>query len=70
MKAAKLLRKRNLLPSCRIPRTVLDNLSGMSVESDRRGQDQIEWICDREQDDHLPRHKFRFDLVRDPQRGH
>jgi hypothetical protein len=43
-----------LLPGSRIPRAVPDDLSGVTVEADGGREDQIEWVHDRENNDHLP----------------
>ena len=56
-----------LAPCSRIPRTVLDRLPCMSIESERRRKDKVKRILDGEAKNHPPRHEVRLDLVRDPQ---
>ena len=40
----------------------------MTVQAYRGGKNQIKGVLNGEHDNHPPRNKFRFDLIRDPQR--
>ena len=40
----------------------------MTVQAYRGRKNQIKGVLNREHDNHPPRNKFRFDLIRDPQR--
>ena len=40
----------------------------MTVQTYGGRKNQIKGVLNREHDNHPPRNKFRFDLIRDPQR--
>lgn len=55
-----------LLPGCRIPGAVLDELTSVAVKTDRSVKDKVERVQNREENDHPPGDVLGLDLIGDP----
>jgi hypothetical protein len=59
---------KELLPGCWVPGTVLDKLPSVAIQADSGVENEIEWIENRKENDHLSGHKLGLDLIGDPKR--